>query len=199
MPERQDHLLRYASVWGIVREALPFELVCTTGGVFAGIILVKMTDMIEMIPGLLVLVPAILGMRGNISCTLGSRLGSAVHLGLISKIERNPELINNVTGSLMLSLIMSIVLGVLAHLMTVAFGMPSAGILLLVLIAVISGVSSGVILSILAVVITIGAFKHGIDPDNVTTPAIGTLGDVVTMFTVFYTAKVVIWGWHIIQ
>jgi len=199
MPERQDHLESYASVWGIVREALPFELVCTTGGVFAGIILVKMTDMIEMIPGLLVLVPAILGMRGNISCTLGSRLGSAVHLGLISKIERNPELINNVTGSLMLSLIMSIVLGVLAHLMTVAFGMPSAGILLLVLIAVISGVSSGVILSILAVVITIGAFKHGIDPDNVTTPAIGTLGDVVTMFTVFYTAKVVIWGWHIIQ
>ncbi|MCD6206451.1 MAG: magnesium transporter [Methanosarcinales archaeon] len=199
MPERQDHLESYASVWGIVREALPFELVCTTGGVFAGIILVKMTDMIEMIPGLLVLVPAILGMRGNISCTLGSRLGSAVHLGLISKIERNPELINNVTGSLMLSLIMSIVLGVLAHLMTVAFGMPSAGILLLVLIAVISGVSSGVILSILAVVITIGAFRHGIDPDNVTTPAIGTLGDVVTMFTVFYTAKVVIWGWHIIQ
>jgi len=199
MPERQDHLLRYASVWGIVREALPFELACTAGGVFAGIILVRMVDEIEMIPGLIVLVPAILDMRGNISCTLGSRLGSAVHLGLISKIERNPELINNVTGSLMLSLIMSIVLGVLAHLMTVAFGMPSAGILLLVLIAVISGVSSGVILSILAVVITIGAFKHGIDPDNVTTPAIGTLGDVVTMFTVFYTAKVVIWGWHIIQ
>lgn len=199
MPERQDHLESYASVWGIVREALPFELVCTAGGVFAGIILVKMTDMIEMIPGLLVLVPAILGMRGNISCTLGSRLGSAVHLGLISKIERNPELVNNVAGSLTLSLIMSIVLGVLAHLMTVAFGMTSAGIPVLVLIAVVSGVSSGVILSILAVVITIGAFKHGIDPDNVTTPAIGTLGDVITMFMVFCTAKVVIWGWHIIQ
>jgi len=55
MPERDDYLDRYTSVKSIVSEALPFELVCTIGGVFAGIILVKMIDAIEMIPGLLVL------------------------------------------------------------------------------------------------------------------------------------------------
>ena len=120
MPEQHDYLKKYTSVGSIIREALPFELVCTIGGVFSGIILVRMVDEIEMIPGLIVLVPAILDMRGNISCTLGSRLGSAIHLGLISKIERNPELINNVAGSLTLSLIMSIVLGILAHLFTIA-------------------------------------------------------------------------------
>ena len=197
MPERDDYLDRYTSVKSIVSEALPFELVCTIGGVFAGVILVKMIDAIEMIPGLLVLVPAILGMRGNISCTLGSRLGSAIHLGLISRIERNPELMNNVTGSLALSLIMSVVLGILAHLFTVALGMPSVGVVVLVSIAVFAGVSSGLILAVIAVVITIGAFKYGIDPDNVTTPALGTLGDVITMLMVFCAAKVVIWIWHI--
>ena len=197
MPERDDYLDRYTSVKSIVGEALPFELVCTIGGVFAGIILVKMIDAIEMIPGLLVLVPAILGMRGNISCTLGSRLGSAIHLGLISRIERNPELINNVAGSLMLSLIMSVVLGILAHLFTVALGMQSVGVVVLVSIAVFAGVSSGLVLAVIAVVITIGAFKHGIDPDNVTTPALGTLGDVITMLMVFCAAKAVIWIWHI--
>jgi mgtE-like transporter len=127
MPEQQDYLERYTSVKGIVREALPFELIYTVGGVFAGIILV--------------LVPAILGMRGNISCTLGSRLGSAIHLGLIDKIERNPELINNVAGSLTLSLIMSIALGIMAHIFTIALGIQSAGILVLVAIAVFSGVA----------------------------------------------------------
>ncbi len=197
MPERDDYLDRYTSVKSIVREALPFELVCTIGGVFAGIILVKMVDMIEMIPGLLVLVPAILGMRGNISCTLGSRLGSAIHLGLISRIERNPELINNVAGSLTLSLIMSVVLGILAHFVTVALGMSSVGVVVLVSIAVFAGVSSGVILAVIAVVITIGAFRHGIDPDNITTPALGTLGDVITMLMVFCAAEAVIWIWHI--
>ena len=197
MPERDDYLDRYTSVKSIVGEALPFELVCTIGGVFAGVILVQMVGMIEIIPGLLVLVPAILGMRGNISCTLGSRLGSAIHLGLISRIERNPELMNNVTGSLALSLIMSVVLGILAHLFTVALGMPSVGVVVLVSIAVFAGVSSGLILAVIAVVITIGAFKYGIDPDNVTTPALGTLGDVITMLMVFCAAKVVIWIWHI--
>ncbi len=197
MPERDDYLDRYTSVKSIVGEALPFELVCTIGGVFAGIILVKMIDMIDMIPGLLVLVPAILGMRGNISCTLGSRLGSAIHLGLISRIERNPELINNVAGSLMLSLIMSIVFGILAHIFTVALGMQSVGVVVLVSIAVFAGVSSGLILTVIAVVITIGAFMYGIDPDNVTTPALGTLGDVITMLMVFCAAEAVIWIWHI--
>ena len=197
MPERDDYLDRYTSVKSIVSEALPFELVCTIGGVFAGVILVKMIDAIEMIPGLLVLVPAILGMRGNISCTLGSRLGSAIHLGLISRIERNPELINNVAGSLTLSLIMSVVLGILAHLFTVALGMESVGVVVLVSIAVFAGVSSGLILAVIAVVITIGAFRYGIDPDNVTTPALGTLGDVITMLMVFCAAEAVIWIWHI--
>jgi len=198
MPEQQDYLERYTSVKGIVREALPFELIYTVGGVFAGIILVRMTDQIEMIPGLLVLVPAILGMRGNISCTLGSRLGSAIHLGLIDKINRNPELINNVAGSLTLSLIMSIALGILAHVFTIALGIQSVGILVLVAIAVFSGVLSGIVLSAIAVVMTIGAFRHGLDPDNVTTPALGTLGDIVTMFMIFLAVKVVIWVWHII-
>jgi len=197
MPEQQDYLENYTSVKSIVREALPFELIYTVGGVFAGIILVQMTDQIEMIPGLLVLVPAILGMRGNISCTLGSRLGSAIHLGLIDKIERNPELIGNVAGSLTLSLIMSIVLGILAHLFTIALGMPSVGIYVLVAIAVFAGVLSGIVLSAIAVVITIGAFKRGLDPDNITTPALGTLGDIVTMFMIFLAVKGVTWIWHI--
>ena len=197
MPEQQDYLENYTSVKSIVREALPFELIYTVGGVFAGIILVQMTDQIEMIPGLLVLVPAILGMRGNISCTLGSRLGRAIHLGLIDKIERNPELIGNVTGSLTLSLIMSIVLGILAHLFTIALGMQSAGIIVLVAIAVFAGVLSGIILSAIAVVITIGAFRRGLDPDNITTPALGTLGDIVTMYMIFLAVKEVTWIWHI--
>jgi len=176
MPERDDYLDRYTSVKSIVSEALPFELVCTIGGVFAGIILVKMIDAIEMIPGLLVL---------------------AIHLGLISRIERNPELINNVAGSLTLSLIMSVVLGILAHLVTVALGMTSVGVVVLVSIAVFAGMSSGLILAVIAVVITIGAFRHGIDPDNITTPALGTLGDVITMFMLFCAAEAVIWIWHI--
>jgi mgtE-like transporter len=188
----EDYLGDYGSIRSIVREALPFELVATLGGVISGIILSGMTNELQMIPGLIVIAPAVLGMRGNISCTLGSRLGSAIHMGLITKIENNPELTNNVAGSLLLSLILSIVLGIVGHTFTVLLGLESAGVLALTSIAVMAGVSSGIILAFVAVLLAIGMFRFGFDPDNVVTPAIATIGDIVSMLMIFIAAKVVL-------
>jgi mgtE-like transporter len=151
-----------------------------------------MTDELQLIPGLIVISPAVLGMRGNISSTLGSRLGSAIHMGLITKIERNPELINSVSGSLLLSALMSFLLGVMGHYVTVAFGLESAGVLALTAIAVLAGVSSGIILSFVAVLLALGMFRFGFDPDNVVTPAIATIGDIVSMMMIFIAARMVL-------
>ncbi|MEZ5335159.1 MAG: magnesium transporter [Methanolobus sp.] len=140
----------YGSIRSIVREALPFELMATIGGVISGIILSGMSNELEMIPGLIVITPAVLGMRGNISCTLGSRLGSAIHMGLMQN-RPQPELVNNVSGSLLLSFIMSVILGIAGHLITISLGFQSAGVLSLTTIAVLAGVSSGLILSFVAV------------------------------------------------
>ncbi|WP_445475641.1 magnesium transporter [Methanococcoides methylutens] len=188
----EEYLGDYASVRSIVKEALPFQILATLGGALAGLILAGMTDELEMIPGLIVIAPAVLGMRGNVSCTLGSRLGSAIHMGLITKIENNPELTNNIFGSLLLGLILSVVLGIMGHLMTVLLGLESAGVLSLTLIAVLAGVSSGIILSVIAVLLAIGMFRFGFDPDNVVTPAIATIGDIVSMLMIFLSAKVVL-------
>ncbi|AAM32101.1 magnesium transporter [Methanosarcina mazei] len=187
------YLSEYASISSIVREALPFELLATVGGVIAGIILSKMTNELEMIPGLLVIYPGVLGLRGNISSTLGSRLGSAIHMGLITDIDRNnPELVNNISGSLLLGFIMAILLGVLGHFVTLALGFESAGIFKLVLICAISALTSGVILSFVAVLLAIGTFRFGFDPDNVVTPSIATIGDIVSMLMLFLSAKLVV-------
>jgi len=186
------YLSEYASVSSIVREALPFELMATVGGVIAGIILSGMTSELEMIPGLIVIYPGLLGLRGNISSTLGSRLGSAIHMGLITDIDRNnPELTNNISGSLLLGFLMAILLGFLGHFVTLALGFESAGAFKLILICVISALTSGVILSFVAVLLAIGMFRFGFDPDNVVTPSIATIGDIVSMFMLFLSAKLV--------
>ena len=190
--EFEEYLGEYASVSSIVREALPFEIIATIGGVVAGLIFSGMTNELQIIPGLIVITPAVLGMRGNISCTLGSRLGSAIHMGLITRIDDNPELINNVAGSLLLSFILSIVLGILGHYVTLALGLESAGALVLILIAVIAGVTSGIILAVVAVLLALGMFRFGFDPDNVVTPAIATIGDIVSMFMLFVAARMVL-------
>ena len=187
------YLSEYASVSSIVREALPFELMATVGGVIAGVIFSGMTSELEMIPGLIVIYPGVLGLRGNISSTLGSRLGSAIHMGLITDIDRNnPELTNNISGSLLLGFFMAILLGFLGHFVTLALGFESAGAFKLILICVISALTSGVILSFVAVLLAIGMFRFGFDPDNVVTPSIATIGDIVSMFMLFLSAKLVV-------
>jgi len=186
------YLSEYASVSSIVREALPFELLATVGGVVAGIIFSGMTNELEMIPGLMVIYPGVLGLRGNISSTLGSRLGSAIHLGLVTDLDRhNPELMNNISGSLILSVITAFILGILGHFVTLALGLESAGAFKLTLICVISAFTSGVILSFVAALLAIGMFRFGFDPDNVVTPSIATIGDIVSMLMLFLSAKLV--------
>ncbi|HII93959.1 MAG TPA: divalent cation transporter [Methanosarcina sp.] len=189
----EKYLSEYASVSSIVREALPFELIATVGGVAAGIILSGMTDELGIIPGLLVIYPGVLGLRGNISSTLGSRLGSAIHLGLITDLDRhNPELMNNISGSLILSVITAFILGILGHYVTLALGFESAGVFKLTLICVISAFTSGVILSFVAALLAVGMFRFGFDPDNVVTPSIATIGDIVSMLMLFLSAKLVV-------
>src|SRR5213596_3288415 len=59
-----------------------YALLLSSGGdLVAGLTLGSITGTLESLPGLLVLVPAAIGMRGNIFGALGSRLGTAVHTG----------------------------------------------------------------------------------------------------------------------
>ena len=191
--EMDLYLGEYASVSSIVREALPFELVAVAGGIVSGIILSGMTEEIEMIPGLLVLVPGIMGLRGNISSALGSRLSSSVHMGLVTGIDwRNKELINNLLGSTILTIVVSFFLGVLSYGVSTLLGFESAGLFDLILISVLSGVISGLILSVISVVLAVETFRIGLDPDNVVTPAIATIGDILSMIMIFIIARAVI-------
>src|SRR5213596_3910643 len=56
-------------------------LISSGGDLIAGLTLGSITGTLESLPGLLVLVPAAIGMRGNVFGALGSRLGTAVHTG----------------------------------------------------------------------------------------------------------------------
>ena len=67
----------------MVKQSLPLLVLCGLGGLVAGSTLGGMIDIFNKIPGLIVVIPAIIAMRGNISTAFGSRIGSAYHLSLI--------------------------------------------------------------------------------------------------------------------
>lgn len=172
----------------VVKQSLPLIILCGLGAVVAGSTLGLMVELFRDIPGLIVVIPGIIAMRGNISTALGSRLGSAYHLGVIDADNLwNTELKQNILGSLVLSFLVSLVIGVLAYLTSILFRVYPDPVKL-ISIVLLAGVISAVILTLLTIGIIYLVFKRGYDPDNITGPALATFGDIVTMVCIFGSA-----------
>lgn len=176
----------------MLKQSLPLLIFCGLGGIVAGSTLGVMADILQNIPGLIVVIPAIIALRGNISTAFGSRLGSAYHLGIIDAENMwNDELKQNIIGSLVLSFLISIIIGILAYGTTILFFDIHPDPLKLISIVLLAGVISAIILTLMTIVIIFIVFKRGYDPDNITGPALATFGDIVTMFCIFGSAIVV--------
>ena len=178
-------------VKGMVKQSLPLILLCGLGGIVAGNTLGVMVEVLQEIPGLIVVIPAIIALRGNISTAFGSRLGSAYHLGIIDAENMwNEDLKQNIIGSLVLSFLVSLTIGVLAYLTSLLIGIYPDPIKL-ILIVLIAGIVSAIFLTTMTIGIIFLVFKRGYDPDNVTGPALATFGDIITMFCIFGSAILV--------
>ena len=173
----------------MLKQSLPLLIICGLGGIVAGTTFSVMIDLLNSIPGLIVVIPAIIALRGNISTAFGSRLGSAYHLGIIDEDNLwNEELKQNILGSLTLSFFISIIIGILAYFTTVVFFKIYPNPIKIILIVIIAGVISAIILTFLTIIIIFLVFKRGYDPDNITGPALATFGDIVTMICIFGSA-----------
>ena len=176
---------------GMVKQSLPLLIFCGVGGIVAGSTLGVMTDILQNTPGLIVVIPAIIALRGNISTALGSRLGSAYHLGIIDAGNMwNEELRQNIIGALVLSFLLSLIIGVLAYVSSLLLNVQPDPVKLIAIV-LLAGVISAVILTLLTVIIVYLVFRRGYDPDNITGPALATFGDIVTMFCIFSSAVLV--------
>lgn len=171
----------------VIVESVPVLLLCGLGGALTGYILGNMTPVLRLLPGLIAFVPAIIGMRGNISSTMGSRLGSAVHLGLIEEGFTSEFVKENLKGSLSLSFFVSLLLPVFFLLTSILFSFEVTTTIFLILlsISVSTSITSGLLLSSFTFFIVISAVKAGIDPDNITGPLLTTVGDVLTLLILF--------------
>ena len=109
-----------------IREGLIALLICAVGDLIAGIILGKMTFFLETFPGLLVIIPGAIGMRGNIFGSFASRLSTNLHIGIISpKFELSDELNYNIFSSFVLTMVLSLFLGIIANLMCMLLHYPA--------------------------------------------------------------------------
>ena len=149
----------------------------------AGAFLGAITGTFEKYPGLLVLVPAAIGLRGNIFGSFGNRLSTAIHAGTFRwSWRREAVLGQNVLGAMLLTMVMSLALAVVAKLIALGVGLEnSIDLLSLATVSILGGILGSIVVLAAALGLTAGAVRFGWDLDNVNAPLVSTLGDVLTL------------------
>lgn len=166
----------------VIKEGLIALLICAVGDLIAGIVLGKMTFFLEAFPGLLVVIPGAIGMRGNIFGSFASRLSTSLHIGLIAPhFEFSEDLDNNIFASFVLTLVLSIFLGIVAKLFCILLHHESIALMDFILICTIAGLISNLIMLPITMLISFKSFENGWDPDNITSPIIAGFGDLFTL------------------
>jgi mgtE-like transporter len=165
------------------RQSMAALAISSVTSIGAGVALASFTGTLERLPGLLVLVPAAIGMRGNIFGALGSRLSTTIHAGTFSLTTRRDTVVaQNVIAASVLTLVTAVVLGALTKIVAPLFGL--VGLISVSDLVVVSGVGA-VAASVLVLVVTLllaqGSVRFGWDLDNVNAPIVSAVGDVVTL------------------
>jgi mgtE-like transporter len=161
-------------------------VIASFGSLVAGVTLGAITGTLEALPGLMVMLPAAIGMRGNIFGALGSRLGTSIHSGLyVPSREREGIVYQNVYAVTVLTFVISLLLGVLAKTLSSALGIESISLIDFVVISVIGGVLSSVVVGAFTVLLSVRAHRQGWDLDSVAAPLVTAAGDAVTIPSLF--------------
>ncbi|XP_040075181.1 solute carrier family 41 member 1 [Ixodes scapularis] len=134
---------------------------------------------------LFVLVPALLGLKGNLEMTLASRLSTQAHLG---KMDSLMEVLNITCGNMALLQCQSLVVGAMASLYAIVTSLVvfsedislRHGILVLSSAVITVSVASFILGSIMVSVVVLSKFCR-VNPDNVSISIAAALGDVVTV------------------
>ena len=143
-----------------------------------GSVLGSMYD--SMGPIFLILLPPYLAIGGNVGSVFGSRISSALHLGLIRpSIGTDGAFRSNVIAMSISGLVSYGCLGFFVYVISSMFGVGNPGMAKFLSITLLSGAS----LTFFALGVSswtcFASFRRGLDPDDVVVPVVTTVTDLV--------------------
>lgn len=157
-------------------------LLAAVADLLAGLVLGASESELAELPGLLVLIPAAIAMRGATFGALGARLGTAILTGQFEPgLRRDSYLGRQLEAIAILTLATSLEAALLAALFGRVAGLPMVPVWDLVVISVLGGVLASLVLVVVTVTLARTAFERGWNMDDVGAPAITATGDLVAI------------------
>jgi mgtE-like transporter len=177
-------------------EGIPALAASVLGGLLAGVVLGGMRAEFRAVPGLLVLVPALLATRGNVYGSLGARVSTALHQGLLEPRVRTDDdrLYRAVAAAIANGLFASLFAATAAFSLLSALGSAVASLPVLLAIAFLAGLLSGTVLSAAVVLVVFAGYRRGYNPDTLVGPIVTTAGDVFGTAFLLLAVRLVLAG-----
>ncbi|ELY84712.1 magnesium transporter [Natrinema altunense] len=179
------------SIRSIVTTMFPILLVLSLLEMGSGYVLEALEETYLSNPTLLVLVPVMIGMGGNLGAILSSRLSTRLHLGLLEFDPRDEVLWTNVLAIMGLAATIFSALGVAAWTVGQVVAEPMA-LADLMLISIVSGLLLAVIAIVLSIAATYISYTQGLDPDDTTIPVVTNVCDILGVIVLSGVAIVVL-------
>ncbi|AFK22728.1 magnesium transporter [Pyrococcus sp. ST04] len=142
---------------------------------FAGIFMGKYFEDLMKYAVLLVILPGLMGLRGNIFGALASRFTTMLHLGEMEPSLKDKNVRKNVILSIILSMIPLFILWTIGALKIRDHALASLAVV------VTSTLFATLILAYTTAGATIIPFKKGIDPDAIAVPLVTATADLITI------------------
>ncbi|MFN8051498.1 MAG: magnesium transporter [Acidimicrobiales bacterium] len=159
----------------------------------AGAMLVGFNGTWRRLAPMLILVPAAIGLRGNVFSTLGNRLSTSIHTGTFRvSFKADSVLGQNLLASFSLTAVMSVVLACFAKVLATALGVVQhVSVLELTMVSVVGGMLGSIVVAAATVLLSIGAVRYEWDLDYLVAPTVSTLGDVITIPALWLAAQLI--------
>jgi mgtE-like transporter len=195
LPRRARRLWAYwRAEQRTLRQGLVALALSTLAGFVAGLTLAHITGTLEELPGLIVLIPAAVGMKGTIFGAIGARLGTANVAGLLEPtLRRGGVLQRNVYVAVVTTFSSALWLAVLSVLASAAFGEPSISLWRLATISVVGGAIGSALILMITLILSVLSSRRGWDLDSVSTPMVTALGDMTTLPSLFLATYLLRW------
>lgn len=157
----------------------------------AGVTLATTTDTLEELPGLLLLVPAALAVKGNVFGALGSRFGTSIHAGTFRlNLRLDTPVGENIAAAMLLNLAISAVIAVLAKGVAIVFDVsPTMSLADFIVVSTVGGLLASVLILALTLLLAGGSGRHGWDLDNVVSPLVTAASDLMSLPALILAAQ----------